>query len=176
MLRTIARLLAAIVAIALFAAGVVTVIEVIAAAFGADPVIAPRDDWAGNGRTTHWNDTDVRVFFVIIVVIGVILLLVALSRRRPTHLNVTTGTGIEAATVRRASVEANLARTAQSVDGVRAARVRVDRRRIRVNATTNRKDPTGLDDAVHAAVDGRLTQIALTSPLPVRVATHTKDR
>jgi hypothetical protein len=177
-LRTIARLLAAVVAIALFAAGVVAVIEVIAAAFGADPVIAPRDDWARNGRTTHWNDTDVRVFFVILAVIGVILLFVALGRRRPTYLPVTTGTGaeVEAASVRRASVEANLASTARSVDGVRAARVRVDRRRIRVKTTTNRKDLTGLDAAVQAAVDGRLTQIALASPLPVRVATQTKDR
>jgi hypothetical protein len=175
-LRSIARLFAAVVAIALFAAGVITVIEVIAAAFGADPVVAPHDDWARNGRTTLWDDTDVRVFFLIIAVIGVILLFVALSRRRPTRLDITAGTGIEVATVRRASVEANLVRSAQSVDGVRAARVHIDRHRIRVTATTRRKDRTSLTDAVQAVVYGRLTEIGLASPLPVRVATHTKDR
>jgi hypothetical protein len=174
-MRTLSRLAAALLAIALLAAGIITVIEVVAAAFGAGPVLLPHDTWARDGRTAHWDDTGVRLFLLGVGAVGVALLLMTLGRRRAASVVLADRPGVDAAEVRRSSLEHNLADSARSVDGVRAASVRVERQRIRVSATTDRRDAAGVGDAVERAVDGRVAQIGLRSAPPVRVATRNRE-
>jgi len=173
-MRSAARLLAALVALALVAAGVVAVVEVVAAALGADPLLVPRDGWAADGRSTEWADRGVRYFFIIVGAVGVVLAAVALVRRPPRRLAVPAPSGLEDVTIRRRGLERSLQRTAESIDGVRQASVRIKRTQVRIRIGTHRRDANGLPEAVQEAVTSRLGGIGVAEPLAVKVMTRTE--
>jgi hypothetical protein len=56
------------------------------------------------------------------------------------------------------------------MDGVASARVKAKRRRVEVEARTNRINPGDLEQRLHSAVDGRVSSLGLVEPLPVSVA------
>jgi hypothetical protein len=175
-MRTVSRLLAALLALALTAAGALVVIEVIAAAFGADPVLVPRDDWARDGRTTAWSATSVRVAFVVTAVAGLVLLAVALARRRADRVALASPAAIERADIRRRSLERSVERTAVGVDGIDHAAVQLGRRRLDIKAATNRRDATGLREAIEGAVRHDLERLQLEAVPAVRVATRARKQ
>jgi hypothetical protein len=78
-LRTATRVLAAVLAVALMAGGLLGVIEIVLAASGRDPWLVPGDRWYRNLRTTPWRDDGVVVAGVIVLAAGQALAVPALG-------------------------------------------------------------------------------------------------
>lgn len=78
-MRLLNRPLALILAVALAGASVILIIEVIAFAAHASPVIMPWHTWYHWAGTTHWNALVIQVWSAILIAIGVILLAVELK-------------------------------------------------------------------------------------------------
>lgn len=120
-------------------------------------------------RTTTWDATGTRVAFGILAAAGLILLFLQLWRRRPVALALDDKPDLAPATVRRRNLERALTGDSSHIDGVASARVRAKRRRVEVDARTNRLNPGDLEQQLHATIDGRITSLGLTDHLPVSV-------
>ena len=135
-MRIFNRLLAFIVAAALIVAGVIVIVEVIAARSGAQPVIIGWHSILRWGQRNTWKATSVELACVITAVAGLLLLLPQLRRRRPTRLTVASGDATDAALTRK-GVIVTVRSAVGDVDGVSGSRVKVSHRRIKVNATSS---------------------------------------
>ncbi|MFD9212799.1 DUF6286 domain-containing protein [Streptomyces sp. NPDC087659] len=147
---------ATLTALVLLAACVLTAIVAIQLIAGQSPLISPQsviDSLHGS----HWNDTAVLGAGVAAVLLGLLLLLASLLPGKPTVLPLT---GEVDAGVTRRSLRHALRSTAAGVDGVTRARVRLRRRTIVARIRTDRTNTTGLTEAVRAALDRRLDDIA----------------
>ena len=164
------RVLAALLSLALIAAGVLLIIEVIADhVVGRAAIVTWNSayDWAG--RTT-WNAGSIRVTSVILIVAGLVLLAAELKPARRSRLPADPGqaaeAGIDAAYTRR-SVAAAIRSAVTALDGIRAASVKVKRRKITIRATAVAADTTvapRLREPVLAAARQRLDTLNLRKP------------
>jgi hypothetical protein len=145
-MRIVNRLLAAVVAILVIAAAFVVVSEVVVAqVFKRDPWIVPHDRWLRSARQDTWADSDsVLQLAVALLVVGAVLLILQLVRRRPTTVPLDVG-GRSAVEVHRRSLERSLARTAERLDAVDKASVDVGGDHLQVRATTNRRQAPNLE-------------------------------
>lgn len=168
-MRVVNRLLALLIALALLAAGVVLIIEIIAEAAGADPVVF---DWRETYRwaaRTSWESVTVRTVGVLLAIGGLALLVLQLVPRRPDRLPVRGDDGTDAAITRR-GLAYSVSDAVNEVDGVNTARVQVRRRSVKVKARAR----PGLADgsAREAATDAarhRLDELNLSRPPRVTV-------
>lgn len=171
-MRFAQRVLAPLIALALVAAAVLLVLEVLWAAFGQPPLVVPWQDAYDNAGKQTWSAVAVRAVAGALTALGVLLLLVALVPRRAARLRlVPSAPGVDAALTRR-GLRTALREAATRVDGVRSARVKLGRRRAKVVATSR----LGSADAarelrgdVQTAVTSRLDDIALARAPRVRV-------
>jgi hypothetical protein len=164
------RVLAALLSLALTAAGVLLIIEVIADHVGGHAAIVSWHsayDWAG--RTT-WNAGSIRVTSAILIVAGLVLLAAELKPARRSRLpadpDQTAAAGIDAAYTRR-SVAATIRSAVTATDGIRAASVKVRRRKITIRATAVAAGTTvapRLREPVLAAARQRLDTLNLHKP------------
>src|SRR6188472_2868464 len=127
------RLLALVVAIALVAAGVFVIVEVVAAWFGSGPVLMS-ESATTTWRTTAWDDDAVIWTAVIVGLIGVLCLVAALWRDTPT----TVPSRLDDVELERRPLEQVLRRELEAVDGVAGANVKVRRTRTTARVDTNR--------------------------------------
>src|SRR5690348_7350464 len=160
-MRFVNRLLAAVVAVALAAAGLAVVIEVVAARLNTGTVfvhwrVALR--WA---RRITWDASVVQSTCVLMAIAGLILVVLELKPRRQRRYRVRSE-ATDAAFTRR-GVTAAVQSAVDDVDGVGATAVTVHRRRIRVRATTTAAADTkaSLDDAVRSAAQTRVDSLTL---------------
>lgn len=160
MARLVDRALAAALALALVAGGLLVAAEIVAAGVGADPIALPHDRWYRSGRQHAWSSPTARWFFLALAAAGLALLLLQLAARRPDALPLT-GDQAHAAEVSRRSLERSLARTAMRVDGVASARARVSGARARIEAVTNRRLVKDLEPRVAEAAASRLRSVGL---------------
>jgi uncharacterized protein DUF6286 len=139
------RFLAALLSLALIGAGVLLIIEVIAdRVVHHAAIIGWHSAYAWAGRTT-WNAGSIQVASVILIVAGLVLLIAELKPARMSRLEAEPGqAGIDAAYTRR-GVAAAVRSAVTAIDGVRAASVKVGRRKITIAA-------------VAVAVDGTVAQ------------------
>ncbi len=161
------RILAALLSLALIVAGVLLIIEVIADRVVHHAAIIgwkSAYDWAG--RTT-WNSGGIRVACAILIVAGLVLLIAELKPARMSRLaadpDQASAAGIDAAYTRR-GVAATLRSAVTAVDGVRAASVKVRRRKIIITAAAIAEDGTvaqKLREPVSAAARQRLAALRL---------------
>ena len=176
------RVLAALLSLALIAAGVLLIIEVIAGRVGNRPAVVdwrPAYDWA---KRASWNAGSIRVACAVLILLGLALLIAELKPARvsrlaadPAHADVA---GIDTAYTRR-GMAAAVRSAVTGVDGVRGASVKVRRRKVTVAATTTARDKAtvrSLRDPIVAAARQRLTDLKLrrTPSLSVRVTPRSR--
>jgi hypothetical protein len=158
------RILAALLSLALIGAGVLLIIEVIADRIVHHAaIIGWHSAYAWAGRTT-WNAGSIRVASVILIVAGLVLLIAELKPARTSRLAAEPGqAGIDAAYTRR-GVAAAVRSAVTAIDGVRAASVKVRRRKITITAVAVAADGTvaqRLCEPVRAAARQRLAALRL---------------
>ena len=164
-MRTVNRVLAAVLALVLIAVGVLITLQIILSGLRFDVSLIPYEQWFRSARAREWNDIEVFRLMGLVCIVGLALALVQLVRRRPLSLPLRPGADGVDAEVSRSSLEKTLARAAVGVDGVSGAKSRVSRGNVRVWATTNRRSPRDLNDRVQESVQERLERLQLaTSP------------
>jgi hypothetical protein len=167
-MRTTNRLIAILLSLALTAVFLLIAIEVALARLDRNE-LTPWHDRYRTLRATRWDATGTRVGFGILAAVGLILLFLQLWRRRPVTLSLEESPELAPATVRRRHLERALTGDTSHLDGVASARVKAKRRRVDVDARTNRLNPGDLEQRLHQVVDGRITALGLTEALPVNV-------
>lgn len=120
-----------------------------------------------------WDSRWVAFGGLLAVAAGLILLISAVLPGRAVILPLTGADGFTAGVARR-GLRGALRDAAQSVEGVRSARVRLRRRKIRVKIRTANVHSTGLSEYVCAAVGERVTRIG-PDPAP-RVVVAARGR
>ncbi len=164
------RVLAALLSLALMAAGVLLIIEVIAdRVVGHAAIVAWKSAYEWAGRTT-WEAGGIRVACAILIVAGLVLLIAELKPARASRLpadpDQAGAAGIDTAYTRR-SVAAAIRSAVTAIDGIRAASVKVRRRKITIKATAVATDAAvapRLREPVSAAARQRLAALNLHKP------------
>jgi hypothetical protein len=173
-MRIVNRLLAFVVALALVGAGVIIVVEVVAARSHSGPLIVHWHailDW---GRRNTWRATSVELACSIIAAAGLILLLPQLFRRRVTRLRIDAGDTTNAAITRK-GVTVTIRSAVAEVEGIASSRVKVGRRRIRVKALSTALEGEVIGDLapdVTAAATQQLDGLRLHTPRRLRVTVN----
>ena len=176
-MRMLNRPLAFVLAVALASASVILIVEVIEFAVHSSPVIVHWPTWYHWAASTTWNAQVIRVWSVILILAGVLILALELKPRRVTRLRLRSDDeGTDAALTRR-GLAGTLRAAATGIDGISGAAVTVRRRRARVIATSaarGRAAAGALRQPVTEAVSSRLDALGLQHPprLTVRVSTR----
>ncbi|MDX6414080.1 MAG: hypothetical protein QOH23_1490 [Gaiellaceae bacterium] len=145
----LARIISALLALALIAAGAVVIIEVVAAWVGAGWTILPSDT-AQRFARWHWDNRPVVITIMAVGAIGLVAFLVGVWRRAPLTVPVDAAHDI---TFERRALEQSLRRHIEALDGVRKARVVAKRDRLVATVDTNRRyQPDELKERVEVAL------------------------
>jgi hypothetical protein len=179
-MRVLCRVVAGLLAAALAAAGVITVVEIVAAAAGHGPVVV---DWpAAVEATTRntWSDTGPKVFGAVLAAVGFVLAVLGGQRPGPRPFVLAPAADPGTATfVSRRGVGQALREAALSVDGVVDAKVRVGtrmrRRKAKIDAGVYPDAAAETSNRIAAAARGRLDSLGLLRPPSVRVATAPRE-
>lgn len=159
---------AALLALALLATCVAVVWSLLQRLTGAREFISYHGI-AGRLHTVAWDDRQVLIAGAATALAGLVLLALAVLPGRAVVVPLT-GAEDFAAGVARRGLRGALQDAAQSVEGVRSARVRLRRNRVRVTARTGYAHTASLAEAVSAAVEERIGRIG-ACPAP-RVTTR----
>jgi len=162
------RVLAALLALALFLGGLLAVVEIVLAALDRPSWLVPHQQWAQSLTGETFGSGVVRAVLIGLVVLGVLLLLVGLRRGKPGSIPLPARTDGVQVTASRRGLERSLATSARRADGVRSARAKVGRRTVKVRATTAVRSGD-LQQPVTAGVTERLAELGLTGVLRPRV-------
>lgn len=167
-MRYVNRVLAAVLSVALIAAGALLIIEVIAARVGSAPVLIPWPDAYVWGNDTTWDETVIRVSCITMSVVGAVLLILELKRPRVRRLAVAgEPEGVDIAYTRTGVARA-VQGAATGVDGIRSASVRVARRSVRLtalSASTETSTAKSLLEPVSRAAQQQIDELRL-DPTP----------
>jgi hypothetical protein len=162
------RLLAVLLAVALAAAGLFLVVEVVAAWIGRGPVLLS-DTATSTLRETAWDDEAVVWTASAVGVVGLLCLIAALWPDIPT----TVASRLGDVEIERRPLEQVLRRELQGVDGVADATVKVRRSRTTARVDTNRMLDTA---AVEAASRERLAAVTQRLAIPTEAALTTRAK
>jgi hypothetical protein len=167
--RVTNRIAAALLAAAIAAAGVITIVEMVDVAFNNGYAIV---DWqpvvSAMARNT-WSDTGPALLGAILGLAGLLLLVLGLRRGRPEWFAVqptSTRTSTFAST---RGISRALAGAAHDVDGVTRTTVRIRRRRARVKIETHPRVNPAAPDQVYDEIRARLASFELVSPPRVKL-------
>lgn len=167
-MRHVNRVLAAVLSVALIAAGALLIIEVIAVRLGSAPALIPWPDIYVWGNDTTWDEAVIRVICITMAVVGAVLLVFELKRPRVRRLAVAgEPEGVDIAYTR-SGVARAVQGAATGVDGIRSASVRVARRSVRLtalSASTETRVAKSLMDPVSRAAQQRIDDLRL-DPAP----------
>ncbi len=178
-MRLLNRPLAFILAVALAAASIIVIIEVIAFAAHASPVVVHWPTWYRWAQKTRWDALVVRVWSAILIAVGVLILAIELKPRRITRLPLRSGDPATDAALTRSGLAGTLRAAATSIDGITSATVTVRRRRARVaakSAARGRTTAGAHKDPVTQAVRGRLDDLNLRRPPRLKVRVISRSR
>jgi hypothetical protein len=174
------RLLAFVVALALAAAGIITVIEVIGErGFESGPLVVSWRRWLHWGQRNTWQALSVEIACGAIALIGLILVLVQLRRRRPNRISVDAA-GNTSVALTRGGLATTIRSAVLDVEGIDRARVKVRRRGISIKAASAAATSTEAETytgRVREAVEEELEPLQLQSRqrLKVRVQPRRKE-
>jgi hypothetical protein len=173
--RVLNRLLALLLSLALIAAGVIALVEIVAAAGGShDEVVVPYRDWWQSVLDAHWNTRWVTLAALIAIAAGVALVAVQLVHRRSRELALRERRpGVNVAVERRA-LERSLGAAVDEVDGVGHARIRVRRRRAAIGIRADELGEPGLEQRVTTVAQKRLDDLDLAEPPTLAVRLSSK--
>jgi hypothetical protein len=166
-MRLANRVIAALLSLAVACAGVLLIIEVIAARTGRRAAVVnwhAAYHWAAR---TAWISTSIRVTAGVLIVLGLLLLIAELKPARVSRLaarpSETGAANIDTAYTRR-GVAAAIRSVATDVDGIRDASVTVTRRKITIEATAaapHKPAARSLHEPVTTAARQRLAALSL---------------
>jgi hypothetical protein len=168
------RLLATLLALALFLGGLLAAVDIVLVQLQRPPFLVPVSQWAAWFRAQTLSAGVVRAVCVGLVLLGLVLLVCALRRGKPGALPLPGRTEGVTVTASRKELERALSAEAGRVDGVESARTRARRRRVTVQARTAMRDPGDLSTRVTDVVTGRLGELGLTDRLRPRVTVSSK--
>lgn len=172
------RVLSILLALVLLLGGLLVAVEIVLALLGRQPWLIPSDDWSAQVRDRTWEDTTVRAVLVGMVVVGLILLIVGLSRSRPTALTLPAradGPAQVTVTVSRRGLERTLEQAVREADGITGAKAVVSRRSVAVYAASQSRSPGDLRAGVESAVAARLAELGLTDTLRTKVHVSSRE-
>jgi len=133
-MRLLNRPFALILAIALAAAAIIVITEVIAYQVHTRPVVAPWPTWYHWAQKTRWDRRVVQVWSAILIVFGALLLALELKPPRVKRLRLRSADGATDAALTRSGLAGALRAAATSIDGITDAAVTIRRGRARVEA------------------------------------------
>jgi hypothetical protein len=178
-MRLLNRPLGFILAVALAAASVILIIEVIEFAVNSGPAIVHWTTWYHWAQTTTWDAMVIRVWSAILILIGVILLALELKPRRITRLRLHSDNQATDAALTRSGLAGTLRTAATGIDGISSADVKVRRRRAIIaakSAARGRAAADPLKQPVTQAVLDRLNSLGLQHPPRLKVRVLTRRR
>jgi hypothetical protein len=156
--RAVNRVVAGVLAAALAAAGVLTLIEMIEAALGHPPAVVDWPAWVAAMARNTWSDAGPRIVGGVLAMVGLVLVFLGLWPGTPERFVLVGSSPRTATFVSRRAIVRVLRGTALAVDGVTRAAVRVRRRqvtvRLRVRPRTAADAPTRARSALAARLDG----------------------
>jgi hypothetical protein len=164
-----------LVAAVLAAAGILGAIQAVSAAVGRPLWQVPHRDLAAPLQHAHWADTGTLTVAAAAAFIGLVLILIGVIPGRPRAIALASGDESVVIGVPRRSLRRSLAWLAEEVTGIRNAKARTGGRSVTVRATTRLRDTASLREAVHAAVQDRLTALDPLWPLQVKVRLRQKE-
>lgn len=168
------RIVSTLLALALFAGGLLAVVEIVLALLGRAYWLVPHPNWSTWLGEQTFASGVARAILIGMVLLGLFLLFLALRRGRPGSLALPGRSNGVRVTASRRGIERSLSRAAQSADGVRDANVRAGKRKVRVKALTGLREPGDLQQRVTAAVDERLEELGLAGAVRSQVTVSGK--
>lgn len=167
-MRITGRIVATLLALGLAVGGVLVAVEVLVARLGRHYLVLDHPRWDHYARANTWQSPSFRWLMVLMVLSGVVLVALGLAHRRPLQIE-TVGMGTPTRiAIQRSTLESALGDEAGRVDGVKDARVRIDKGIAKVTARSNRRDTDGLDRTITQRVEQRLTDWGLAGRIQVR--------
>ena len=178
-MRVINRPLAFVLAAALAVASVILIIEVIAFAVHASPVLVHWATWDSWAKKTRWDAVVVKVWSIILIVFGALVLAFELKSRRVTRLRLRSDEKATDSAITRKGLAGALRAAATDIDGISRAVVTVRRRRARVAAKSASRGSAAADalkEPVIQAVRRRLDDLQMRPPPRLRVRVTPRSR
>ena len=178
-MRVINRPLAFVLAAALAVASVILIIEVIAFAVHASPVLVHWPTWDSWARKTRWDALVIKVWSVILIVFGALVLAFELKPRRVTRLRLRSDDKATDSAITRKGLAGALRAAATDLDGISAAAVTVRRRRARVAAKSAARGSAAaaaLKEPVAQAARRRLDDLQMRHPPRLKVRVSPRSR
>jgi hypothetical protein len=169
------RLAAAVAALVLLLVGALVPAEIVHTMVlsNAGHLVLPWERLARFCAGHDWGAAPVRTVSGISAGVGLVLLAVALKRRRRDLLTLSTQDPKVTAGTTRRSLQRALSARAEEVDGVTTAAAKVRRGRAAVVATTGLRDPGDLQQRLTDQLTGWLEGLGLVQAPPVRVRLNT---
>lgn len=158
------RLPAALVAAVLAAAGVIAVLEIIAAAGGHGPMVVDWPAWSARLASWAWSSGAVRLCGVLLTLAGLAVLLLGRAAGGGGRFEAHPSAAGTVMYVRRRALSRALRAAALSVDGITAASVRVRRRRAVVRTRLRPRTSAGAVAQVRSRLAGTVESFDLTRP------------
>lgn len=172
------RILSVLLALVLLLGGLLAAVEIVLALLGREPWLLPHEDWANQLGDRAWDESTVRTVLGVVAVVGLLLLLVGLSRGRPAALTLPAradGPGAVTVTASRRGIERSLEQAVRESDGITGAKVTVSRRTATVYATSSTRVPGDLRAGVEQSLADRLAELGLTDTLRTRVRVTSRE-
>ena len=178
-MRLLNRPLALVLAATLIAASVILIAEVIAFAVHAAPVVVHWPTWYRWAGRTRWDDLVVKVWSVVLIIAGVLLLALEVKPRRVTRLRLRSDEKATNAAMTRSGLAGALRAAALDIEGISSAAVKVRRRRARVAATSAARGRPAVDalkGPVAESVRRRLDDLQMRRPPRLKVRVSHRSR
>jgi hypothetical protein len=175
-MRIVNRPVAFLVAVAILAAGVLLVVEVIGYAINSQHVLINWMAWQRWAERTQWNQAVIKTWSIILIAVGLLLLIVELKPPKVKRIPLQSEDTATDVAITRKGLARALEAAAADVDGVRTTSVTITRRRANVAATSVAHDSSGGDvvtKPLTQAVRERLDGLKLATPRRLRVRTRT---
>jgi hypothetical protein len=168
-MRAFNRILCLLLAAAIATAGVLAVIEIIAANTDNDPVVVKWRGLVDDLTTTEWKTGAPRVVAIVLIIVGLLLLFFALRRGKPSTVPLTTNASATDMTTTRKSLQRSLSTLATSVDGVADAKAKVKRRKIVVSGRAGTADRDGARSRLESEMQERIDGLSLADKRRLKV-------
>ena len=162
-MRVLLRLLAPLIGVGLAGAGVLLVIEVVAAWIGpaaAKGLVVPWPQWRAALEQQSWDRSPVAAIAVGVALLGLLLLLVGLLARR-SDIHLVAPGGEMAVTTSPRVLARFVGRRVRATEDIASAAVTASGRKVSVSAQTWSDDEDGARTAIVASVDALLDELPL---------------
>lgn len=173
--RVVNWVLSILFSVALFLAALLTLVEIVIAAWGRPPWLVPHQQWSQWLASHPWNSAPVEAALVVLAAVGIVLLLLALRPGAPATLALPSDTPEVRMRASRHSLEQALSAAASRTTGVTGASATAARRTVRVTVATGTRSQPDVRADVARAVQERLADLGLADRMRAQVRVQTKE-